>query len=262
MPVERKKPSSPAVVWKKYLPVAASEDWAQVLNAPGVFDSCDVWFQVPAAAADTQLRLFALSGPIKVPLWEGRLADAHAIWKAQAGGYWSGILCSIRNRQCDGFLLEAASPAGLVQQQSWRMECWWAGGGTPSDDASWIQVDPWAIGTDANRAKLYTYRSPPGGAPLGVVVPLTDYPNGRYDLIYASVTSADAQREMTLQTNDGAVVTNVLNWILGTTKEWYYTGPALPGADGARWEWISHPAAAGYYSLLFQFRLNPAYPGV
>lgn len=248
-----------------------AEAWSPLLNAPGSFNSCDVWFQVDGALEfQDEFRLFAINGPIKVPLLgQKQIQQAQAIWKNQGGGRWSGILFSVRSRPCDGFKLEVAPATGGAgrPRSQWRMECWWDCGGPYSDDAGRIMVDPWGINGDPSSQIVEHYRSPPGGEPIGTSV-LTGYPGvgNRYDLIWLSVSNSSASpAEWRMQVASLAppVTFNALNCDTSELgSPWIYDGPGRPGIPNGRWEMIvpATPGPPAFY-VVADFRRSPAYPG-
>lgn len=269
MPNIQRRPDEPLTVeLEQILRPAPAELWQPLLNAPGSFTACDLWFQMPAEQRDNAFRLFGLNGSIKVPLQGIRsINDAKAVWKANGGNVWSGLLYSVRNRPCDGFLIEMA-PAGIAStvQSKFRLECWWDCGSVYSDDAGWIQVDPWGINGDPASYKLYTYRSPPTGVPTGTTLLAPDPGIGnRYDLIYLNATTNDPNPSpITLQntSTDPPFTFNALNFVVDNQSAPYvYDGPGLRGAIGANWEIVATaPPPPARLHVIAQFRRSPAYP--
>lgn len=248
MPSIIQRPDRPTIVEAEKRITGVAETWQELLNAPGTFNACDVWFQVdgPQERQDS-LRLFAISGPIRIPLWGPKqIENASAIWKGQGGNRWSGLLFSVRSRPCDGFKLEIA-PAAITTprpRSQWRMICWWDCGGPYSDQAGAIMVDPWRINGDPNGNQVIRYRSAPGGMPVGPTV-LNGVPGEgtRWDLMWAQITTTNVQpRSWTLQCRsfDPPFVTNVLNGdISAMSSPQFYAGSTWPGATNSQWEFVT-----------------------
>lgn len=269
MPEIIRKPSRPTTVetvlrWggSSLLPIT---QFKPLMNAPGSFTSCDVWFEGPEEYAPLFVRLFAKNGTMKVPL-QGRrtIEQSKAIWKDQGGGRWSALLFSVRNRPCDGFLLEAAGEP-IKLRSRWRMECWWDLGSVYSDDAGRIMVDPWGINGDPASYNVTHYVSPRTGLVVGLTTMVSATPAERWDLIYASIITGDAvNRNISFETFPvppviGPVV-NKLNANLDMQSgQFQYQGSGLPGTIGHGWR-INLPAATGVWLVDSEFRKMPAYP--
>jgi hypothetical protein len=279
MPSIIRKPSRPTTVEGELRitgPVTETGYWRELLNAPGSYNACDVWFQVdgPTEQLD-QFRLFAVNGPIRVPLIGSRtIAEAKAIWKDQGGNRWSGILFSVRNRPCDGFKLHVAPLLGGVNRprSQWRMECWWDCGSVYSDDAGRIMVDPWGIQGDPTSYLTTSFDSGAPGLTVGTTA-LTGYPEegGRWDLLYALATTDDPNSQViTLQTtNLVPLTTSRLNFdIDAMSSPVSYQGRAISGdmtgpvyQQGGRWEAVLPGQTVNRaHHLYAEFRRSPAYP--
>lgn len=261
MPNILRIPDPPLTVQKsERLIIGPAEIFRPLVNAPGSWNACDFWFQIPASQAGTSFRLFALNGAIKVPLHAARTAnEASGVWKDSGGDRWSGILFSVRSRPCDGFLVEVAhGGVASLDVSKFRMECWWDCG-PYSDDAGIISVDPWNVG-DPNSDRVVRFRSAPGGLPAGITV-MTPGANAgaRWDLIWASILTDDPNPgTWTLQTRnvDLALVTNQINGRLDAmSAPWYYQGSGWPGGTASQWEIVA-PVTPGpsEFHVVAEFR--------
>jgi hypothetical protein len=269
MPNIIQRPDPPTIVEAEKRITGRSEVWAELLNAPGTFNACDVWFQVDGEEElQDSLRLFAQNGPIKVPLWGPKqIQQASSIWKDQGGSRWSGILFSVRSRPCDGFKLEIA-PAAITSPRArsqWRMSCWWDCGGPYSDNAGAIMVDPWRLNGDPQSNQVQRYRSPPGGMPAGPTVLVGPPGEGaRWDLMWAALSTSYVNPvQWTLQGRsfDPPFVTNILNGDLDTMGgPWVYQGSTWPGPINSQWELsITLPGGPGEFHIATEWRRNNAY---
>jgi hypothetical protein len=263
MPNIQRIPDPPLTIEKdERLNQGPAEVWRPLLNAPGSWNACDVWFQVPEAQAGTLLRLFAINGSLRVPLFGPRsFNDASGVWKDSGGNRWSGIIFSVRSRPCDGFELEFTSNSNPAPRPArFRMECWWDCG-PYSDDAGVIRVDPWQIG-DPLGPRVLRYRSAPGGLPVGTTIMTgPPGPGARWDLIYASIHTSDPNpNPVTLQTRSlsPAFVTNQINLDMArSSSPWEYQGSGWPGGYDSQWEVVvSGPTPPNETHILAEWRLN------